>query len=452
MATQKILKLSDYYVKNSQDANKNVVTNSEGKITTEDKPTNATTEKAGLMSSSDKAKLESLNNYTHPPYTPRTGLPLNSVEPKFGDIVNISQITSDETGHVTNATSKGIKIPNTLANGTTAGLSTNDFSSTYKTNIDNLTSTTGTTKNAHTHTKSQITDFPILKTVATSGSYDDLINKPPIPQPSTTNTDIQMNGTQSAGGTTTTKYAKADHVHPSDSSKLSINQGINYANMTLSTDASGKIITEQKNNHTHNYISTDNGAVGTNNLADNAVTNEKIATNAINSNNIINGTITNEDISSDTKISYSKLNGVAASDHEHNKWKLVYIKKITLAETNNYNYTIKISVNPELLLANFEMKCTDWKGDNSGTSHTFVGANSDFLDDSIIPKQDIIQVLNSTGTEILSFSGASATSNWRGRIVANSPSKTFLGFSTQILYKPNGTFTSLNELEEITEY
>jgi hypothetical protein len=36
------------------------------------------------------------------------------------------------------------------------------------------------TPTAHTHTKSQITDFPTLATVATSGSYDDLSNKPSI--------------------------------------------------------------------------------------------------------------------------------------------------------------------------------------------------------------------------------------------------------------------------------
>lgn len=37
------------------------------------------------------------------------------------------------------------------------------------------------TPSEHTHTKSNITDFPTLATVATSGSYDDLSNKPTIP-------------------------------------------------------------------------------------------------------------------------------------------------------------------------------------------------------------------------------------------------------------------------------
>ena len=37
------------------------------------------------------------------------------------------------------------------------------------------------TPSSHTHTKSDITGFPTLATVATSGSYNDLSNKPTIP-------------------------------------------------------------------------------------------------------------------------------------------------------------------------------------------------------------------------------------------------------------------------------
>lgn len=39
----------------------------------------------------------------------------------------------------------------------------------------------GASPTTHNHTKSQITDFPTLSTVATSGSYVDLSNKPTIP-------------------------------------------------------------------------------------------------------------------------------------------------------------------------------------------------------------------------------------------------------------------------------
>ena len=48
---------------------------------------------------------------------------------------------------------------------------------------------------SHTHTKSQITDFPTLATVATSGSYTDLSNKPTIPTVNNAILTIQKNGT-----------------------------------------------------------------------------------------------------------------------------------------------------------------------------------------------------------------------------------------------------------------
>ena len=46
---------------------------------------------------------------------------------------------------------------------------------------DNSHTHSGYASSSHTHTKSQITDFPTLATVATSGSYNDLTNKPTIP-------------------------------------------------------------------------------------------------------------------------------------------------------------------------------------------------------------------------------------------------------------------------------
>lgn len=42
----------------------------------------------------------------------------------------------------------------------------------------------GKADSVHTHTKSQITDFPSLSTVATTGDYDDLLDKPSIPSSS----------------------------------------------------------------------------------------------------------------------------------------------------------------------------------------------------------------------------------------------------------------------------
>jgi hypothetical protein len=54
---------------------------------------------------------------------------------------------------------------------------------------------TGKSDVGHTHTKSAITDFPTLSAVATSGSYNDLSNKPTIPTVNNATLTIQKNGT-----------------------------------------------------------------------------------------------------------------------------------------------------------------------------------------------------------------------------------------------------------------
>src|SRR5574344_171844 len=52
------------------------------------------------------------------------------------------------------------------------------------------------TPKTHTHAKSDITDFPTLATVATSGSYTDLSNKPTIPVIDSTLNATSTNGLQ----------------------------------------------------------------------------------------------------------------------------------------------------------------------------------------------------------------------------------------------------------------
>ncbi len=64
----------------------------------------------------------------------------------------------------------------------------------------------------HTHTKSEITDFPSLAAVATSGSYADLTDTPTIPAVPVISTDIATD----KASTTKTAAPKAvyDEVHP----------------------------------------------------------------------------------------------------------------------------------------------------------------------------------------------------------------------------------------------
>ena len=62
-----------------------------------------------------------------------------------------------------------------------AGAAWGDITGTLSAQTDLNTALSGKSDTGHTHTKSDITDFPSLATVATSGSYNDLSNKPSIP-------------------------------------------------------------------------------------------------------------------------------------------------------------------------------------------------------------------------------------------------------------------------------
>ena len=69
-------------------------------------------------------------------------------------------------------------------------------------------------------------DVVTLATVATSGSYNDLTNTPTIPagvEPSTTTP--KMDGTATVG--TETKFARGDHIHPSDTSRVPNSRTVN---------------------------------------------------------------------------------------------------------------------------------------------------------------------------------------------------------------------------------
>lgn len=74
-------------------------------------------------------------------------------------------------------------------------------------------------------------DVVTLSTVATSGSYEDLSNKPIIPEGvAKSTTTPKMDGTASVGSET--KFAAGDHVHPSDTSRVPTTRTINGLDLT----------------------------------------------------------------------------------------------------------------------------------------------------------------------------------------------------------------------------
>ena len=98
----------------------------------------ATDAASGVMGAADKAKLDGIaegaNAYTHPSYTARTGQPTANQTPAFGDTFSVSQVTSDATGHVTGLTARTVKIPDTIATSSAAGL----MSAADKTRLDEM--------------------------------------------------------------------------------------------------------------------------------------------------------------------------------------------------------------------------------------------------------------------------------------------------------------------------
>ncbi len=78
-------------------------------------PGNASTSAAGLMSTTDKAKLDGIaanaNAYSHPTYTARTGVPTTNQSPNFGESFSITQSISDVTGHITAMNEKTVTLP-----------------------------------------------------------------------------------------------------------------------------------------------------------------------------------------------------------------------------------------------------------------------------------------------------------------------------------------------------
>ena len=82
---------------------------------------------------------------------------------------------------------------------------------------------------------SQILNKPTLAAVATSGSYNDLSNQPAIPAASSTTP--AMDGTAAIGSSAT--YARADHVHPSDTSRAPLASPAFTGNPTAPTQTAG---------------------------------------------------------------------------------------------------------------------------------------------------------------------------------------------------------------------
>ena len=104
----------------------------------------------GLMSSSDKTKLDGIdteaNAYTHPSGTSKTGNPTSNQSPGFGGSFKVTQFTSNSTGHISGATDRTITLPSLGTTSTTAAAGNHTHDNGVKTVNLNLNSCSGTFK------------------------------------------------------------------------------------------------------------------------------------------------------------------------------------------------------------------------------------------------------------------------------------------------------------------
>lgn len=86
------------------------------------------------LSWSDWVELSKDTVYTHPNGTAKTGNPDGNKTPAFGSTFTVTQFTSDSQGHITGATDRTVKIPNSTASTSANGLMT----TTQVTDLTNL--------------------------------------------------------------------------------------------------------------------------------------------------------------------------------------------------------------------------------------------------------------------------------------------------------------------------
>ena len=130
-----------------------------------------------------------------------------------------------------------------------------------KSEVDTLL--TGKADTSHTHTKSEITDFPSLATVATSGDYDDLSNKPTIPIVDSALSSTSTNALQNKViNTELSKKANTSHTH-TVSDVTDFPTLATVATSGSYNDLSNKPATMTPTSHTHGNITND-GKIGSN--------------------------------------------------------------------------------------------------------------------------------------------------------------------------------------------
>ena len=185
------------------------------------------------------------NNYSHPAYTVRTGVPTADAKPGFGGTFQVSQPVSDGQGHITAVNPRTITIPNAAATTSAPGL----MSSTDKTKLDGIeagaqkNTVTGIKGNAESSYRTGNVNLTPANIGAAAASHTHSIGN-------VTNLQAALDG-----------KAASSHTHA-------------ISNITnLQTTLDGKAA----KSHTHSASEITSGTLSIDRIADKSITKEKLA-------------------------------------------------------------------------------------------------------------------------------------------------------------------------------
>ena len=185
------------------------------------------------------------NNYSHPAYTARTGVPTADAKPGFGGTFQVSQPVSDSQGHITAVNTRTVTIPNAAATTSAAGL----MSSTDKTKLDGIeagaqkNTVTGIKGNAESSYRTGNVNLTPANIGAAAASHTHSIGN-------VTNLQAALDG-----------KAASSHTHA-------------ISNITnLQTTLDGKAA----KSHTHSASEITSGTLSIDRIADKSITKEKLA-------------------------------------------------------------------------------------------------------------------------------------------------------------------------------
>lgn len=248
-----------------------------------------TTSANGLMSSTDKSKLDGIDSgatkvttdtvsgwgYTKNAGT-ITGIKMNGSSKGTSGVVDLGTVITahqDISGKANTADLATVATSgsyNDLINKPTIPTVDSTLSSTSTNPVQNKVinnALSGKAASSHTHTKSDISDFPTLATVATSGSYNDLSNKPTIPTVNNGTLTIQKNGNDVATfGANQSTAATANITVPTKVSELTNDSGFTTNTGTITkVQANG---TDVASSGTANIPAASTSAYGVTKLSD----------------------------------------------------------------------------------------------------------------------------------------------------------------------------------------